>query len=272
MPRDPYPKIETDILKSVFQKAGSKISHMFLDALKRPSIDQRYWTEQLEQIKGAYSLLQDFWIRFVKKQVPDHFDEASEVVAKKIGRSGIEFSFTEIDKQALRVIAQNMTADITDSISDAQKSIEYVFRETKQTILSEKQINRSLSNSLESGSTPGQISNSLKDEIIKKMGSEQKILVSGKRYYDPDSYAEIVTRTRLREAQTAGAVSTMKGFGLDLIQFSSHGSKTEICIEHGAESDRVFSLTGNSPYPVASSLTPFHPNCQHVVVPYVAYG
>lgn len=275
MPKNPFGlnplnKEEIDLLRGVFGRAGSKISKIFINALSNPSIDWHYWAEHLDQIKDIYGILENFWTRFTNKNVPDFFENGGEVTAGLLRKMGIVSDFSRVDKQSIMILQRATNADMMDATKEGAKQIEQVFRQTQQSNIADKRISQSIAEGVGSGNKgPRQIANTLRDEIIQKIGIDNKILVAGDRNYDPADYAELVARTRMREAQTIGAKETIMGLGLDLIQISSHGSDTPICLANGAESDQVFSLNGSTPgYDVPSALPPYHPNCMHVIVPY----
>ncbi len=82
-----------------------------------------------------------------------------------------------------------------------------------------------------------------------------------------DFYAETVTRTKLKEAHTQGAVNRYKETGHDLVKVSGHNPTCHHCWNYQGV---VFSVSGEDiRFPSASSsmkgaqdnLPPYHPNC-----------
>lgn len=92
------------------------------------------------------------------------------------------------------------------------------------------------------------------------------ITING-RNYNIRSYAELVARTRMREAQTEATKELCKQFDNDLVVFSAHDSP---CDECSRREGQVYSLSGDNPrYPTlaAEDEPPIHPNCEHTLNP-----
>lgn len=87
------------------------------------------------------------------------------------------------------------------------------------------------------------------------------------RRYNLDSYAEMVARTRLREAQTEATKQMCTEYDNDLVLFSTHANSCDMCAPLEGQ---IFSLTGLTPgYPELTSEEepPIHPNCGHSISP-----
>jgi hypothetical protein len=84
-----------------------------------------------------------------------------------------------------------------------------------------------------------------------------------------DSYAEMVARTTTREAASVATINTCDEFGLDLVRISTHSPTCELC---APLQGKVYSISGNDDrYPMLTDerRPPIHPNCRHVLAPYV---
>jgi len=112
------------------------------------------------------------------------------------------------------------------------------------------------------------------DEIGSKIYRELrenglKLVDSAGRKWDPVKYARMYARTRTREYQTKGTIDRMQQNELDLVKISKHTDVDgmDICNEH---EDMVYSISGNSDkYPTLKVKPPYHPNCAHVVTPWL---
>lgn len=83
------------------------------------------------------------------------------------------------------------------------------------------------------------------------------------------NYAAMAARTTAREAHTLGTTMRLAENGLDLVQVSEHvQDERDVCTPHEG---KIYSISGAHPtYPPATgNLPPYHPNCRHVVTPYV---
>jgi len=87
------------------------------------------------------------------------------------------------------------------------------------------------------------------------------------RKWDLERYANMVARTVTRQASVAATVDACSRHDHDLVQVSSHGTDCPICKPLEGQ---IFSLSGNDPrYPKWNYQIPAHPNCKHVIAPYV---
>lgn len=86
-----------------------------------------------------------------------------------------------------------------------------------------------------------------------------------------DFYASTVVRTKLRDANTKGAVNRYTENGVELVKISGQGQTCQVCARY---QNMVISLTGNhdgfaSIDDEGIRLPPFHPNCRCTCRPYV---
>jgi len=87
------------------------------------------------------------------------------------------------------------------------------------------------------------------------------------RKWNLESYANMVARTVTRQASVAAIVDACGKHNHDLVRVSSHGTDCPICKPLEGQ---IFSLSGNDPiYPKWNYQIPAHPNCKHVIAPYV---
>lgn len=92
------------------------------------------------------------------------------------------------------------------------------------------------------------------------------------RRWDLNNYAEMLTRTKVREAVSRGTEDRLTANGLDLVQIVGPTIVVDWCGEYRG---KVFSISGRSTeYPPLSSCpnggTPFHPRCKDNEAPVVA--
>jgi hypothetical protein len=90
------------------------------------------------------------------------------------------------------------------------------------------------------------------------------------RVWDLDRYSEMVARTTTREAMTQGTINRLREHGIQLAQVSAHHA-ADFCIYY----ENVIVSIGPEPHPVYPPISaigggpPFHPNCVHVLTPFV---
>ena len=102
-------------------------------------------------------------------------------------------------------------------------------------------------------------------KLLSVLGGQDFITING-RDYNLRSYAELVARTRMRDAQTEAVVEMCEEFGTDLVEIPRHDDPCPLCKEHQG---KVYSISGNHPdYPeLPDGGPPFHPNCECVMNP-----
>jgi hypothetical protein len=85
-------------------------------------------------------------------------------------------------------------------------------------------------------------------------------------------YSELVARSTTREATNTATMNQLSYLGYDLVQMSSHATTCPVC---SAYQGRVYSISGkDNRYPplnaaFSGSHANIHPNCRHVLVPYI---
>jgi hypothetical protein len=102
-------------------------------------------------------------------------------------------------------------------------------------------------------------------ERLRQLVGDENFIQIGERMYNLRSYAEMVARTTLREAQTRATLDLCTRYENDLVEVSYHGTDCDICLEYEG---KTYSLSGNDPeYPILDEQPPFHPNCKHSILP-----
>jgi hypothetical protein len=110
----------------------------------------------------------------------------------------------------------------------------------------------------------GELSRTVRDYLRDQIGQGEFLEIKG-RTYKMNKYAELVGRTTMRDAQTAATLDLCHQYENDLVQVSSHGTVCEICAQYEG---KVYSISGKTPgYPMLDARTPFHPNCEHSLLP-----
>jgi len=110
----------------------------------------------------------------------------------------------------------------------------------------------------------GALKKQIMDRLRQLVGDENFIQI-GDRMYNLGAYARMVARTTLREAQTQATLDQCATYENDLVEISDHNTDCELCQQYEGN---IYSLSGNDPeYPKLEEETPFHPNCQHSMLP-----
>lgn len=110
----------------------------------------------------------------------------------------------------------------------------------------------------------GTLKKRLMDYIRADIRDGKLIDIKGKTW-KATKYAELVSRTVYREAQTAATKDLCFKYSNDLVQWSDHATNCAPCDEYEG---KIYSLSGNDPnYPPLPASPPLHPNCKHSLLP-----
>jgi hypothetical protein len=125
-------------------------------------------------------------------------------------------------------------------------------------------LSRMAAEAVASEASRGTLSGRIRDYLYDLFQDDRFIEIGG-RMYQMKKYAEMVGRTTLRDAQTAATLDLCRQYDNDLVEVSSHGTICDICKPFEGN---VYSLSGMDPdYPKLEMETPFHPNCEHSLLP-----
>lgn len=162
-----------------------------------------------------------------------------------------------INTAAIQVVAEQMALDFAKANASMKDTGSRILRETQQTLIQEKQINQIIADGLVTGETRRETSERLRKAINDKVG-DGKMVQAGGKTFTPEYYAELVTRTRTREAVTQGAVTRSMEYGITLFQVSIHDAPCAQCAQYQG---KVYSVVPDSGFPMLEARPPFHPHC-----------
>jgi hypothetical protein len=171
----------------------------------------------------------------------------------------IKGSFALIDAGAVALVAADAAADLNAAADSLGANAERILRKTAQLELAESEINKVIAGGIIEGK-PREAIRELKAELVKV--NKGNLVTAGSMTFDAGYYAEMVIRTKTREAVTTARHQRFAQLDLDLVSIVGRVSDSFCTAFLG----QVFSLSGNHPkYPAYDSLPgggpPFHPNC-----------
>ncbi len=187
-------------------------------------------------------------------------------------RSPLAGSFHAVDRGTVQTFARDIFADLSKAADSMATRATTVLRQTRQLKLSESTIDRVLAGGVIDGQ-PRQAIRELRQELQAVHGGTVRIVGrSGKPIeFDVRTYAELVARTKTRQATVVARHERLESTGLDLVAIVGRVSNN-FCSGYLG---KVFSISGrDSRYPALSSLPgggpPFHPNCTKSTRPFLA--
>ena len=102
-------------------------------------------------------------------------------------------------------------------------------------------------------------------DYLRRFIDQDELIEVGNRLYNLKSYSEMLSRTTMRDAQTAATLDVCNEYDNDLVEFSDHQTKCEECQEFEGN---IYSISGKHPsYPKLEKAPPIHPNCEHSLLP-----
>lgn len=204
---------------------------------------------------------------FAERVMPDAYRVGANIAEKQLALMGLRHSpnlGTGIHLETVQVIAETMSLDLIQANASIVTNVGRALRATKQTVLEERTINQQIVQGIIEGEPRRITSKRITDQLIAELG-EGKLVTAGSRHFTPESYAELVARTRTREAVTQGSINSAAEAGMDLFQVSVHDNPCATCMPFQG---RVFSRSGTNPnFPPLADMPPYHPRCRHVVIP-----
>ena len=192
----------------------------------------------------------------IEKKFYPEYDKQMAEMEKILTESGVPEGFGVTYYGAVEKVAENLTQNIDKLKVVVGRRTQDFWREAQLIETGEKWA------SGESWAT-------MKDKLVQRIkdaGYLDFVDKSGRKW-DLDSYASMVARTVTKQAATAATVDACGRHDHDLVQVSSHGTDCPICKPLEGQ---IFSLSGNNPkYPKWEYQIPAHPNCKHVITPYI---
>lgn len=219
----------------------------------------------LAQIKEEIEFLDGRALAWARTAIPGTY-RIGAMIEKERVRGATRFNpmFT-IHKRAVDVLMEQTVLDLYAANSTIYANAERFIRRTQQIVESEQSLNRMIAAGILEGQARVEVSDAIQAAIERKLGKGQ-LITAGKRTFTPEYYAELVARTRTREAVTEGTKNACMEDGIDLVQISAHIHRREDpCTPFMG---KIFSISGTDPdFPKLTETPPYHPNCWHIMTP-----
>jgi hypothetical protein len=172
-----------------------------------------------------------------------------------------------VNVQSINSLMNEFNSTMVIGLDSGQKTLTRLLSVTQQIHLQENQIRKAINDGfIDKGSTWGSQKELQKQLLAKSLDGKTITIVNknGKVIrWRADKYAEMVSRTLLRQTQSLATINTAQSFGSDLVQVSSHNTTTRICIPFEG---KIFSISGSDPqFAPLTDVPPFHPNCLHSI-------
>ncbi len=214
---------------------------------------------QTGQILDSLDVQAREWAEMV---VPISYDRGVQVAETQLRRLKIATGADTgalIHTQGVAVLADSLTADLVAGNAGTRNHVGRFIRRAQVVAAQDRQITRSIA----AGLVRGETLKSTTDRLLKDLGDDllsgSTVVINGRRF-SSERYAELLARTRTREAVTEGTINTALQFDMDLIMVDVHDDPCPFCQQF---SGRVYSISGEHPqFPPLERRAPFHPNCE----------
>jgi hypothetical protein len=233
-----------------------------------------YWAKINQQIRKEYETARQITRDFILGEFPDYYKKQIQNQLTKIKNKNIElpktttakdFVSTHGSKQSLKSLMNETINSYRSGLNNGENTLRKLAMLTQQVNIEERKIEKAIADGyIESGTYKGS-KKKLQNELLKKSLDGKYITIVDKngktKNWKADTYAEMVTRTKLMEASAQSALDTANAVGSDLVQVSAHNSLHAECAEIEG---KIYSISGSdSDFPVLDFSLPLHPNCMH---------
>jgi hypothetical protein len=278
------PRSQSEVLARLYKDAAAKLKTVVLKPGGRTPESQAFnqamavqRASQIDRIVRDLNAGAVNWVRrpgTLKATVADArklADRQAEEAGVRVAGSGVSGSFSLIDEGMVNLFAREIYADLSKASSSMGERAKKVLRDTAQKGLDESKINTILAGGAILGQPVAAI-RQLREELRAVHGGTVRIISRNGNpiEFDVGYYAELVARTKTRDASVQARHQRLDELGMDLVEIVGRISGNFCTAFLG----QVFSLSGRSTkYPAYSSLPgggpPFHPNCTKSTRPFV---
>lgn len=228
--------------------------------------------EQLVQINAIIGALNAEVREAMPGVISGYYQHGANIADLALNAQGVKVSAlnmgNRIHTAAVKAVAEQMALDLATANGTMKTTATRILRQTQQTLVEERRINQLIADGIVTGESRRETSARLKEALINEIG-EGKLVQAGGRYFTPEYYSELVTRTRTREAVTQGAVTRSMEYGITLFQVSIHDKPCDRCAQYQG---KVYSITPDSGFPMLEARPPYHPHCLLGETPVFAPG
>lgn len=250
----------TQRLVKIYRSAQKKLAAEFVNA-------SGYRRAQIAivqaQVDAILTKLQADTRLAVTEEVTLHYTDGVKRAHSQINRltDSTLAMMSQLDEEAIAATITETMEDFNEAIAGAKRS---------STRLLSKARRMRIERILAEGRITGQTSREIQAQIVDDLSNGFTALKDGAgRRWTLERYAEMLTRTRMRETTNQGLHNRMLREGNDLVVVSDHNSDHEAC---AVWEGKVLSITGKTDgYPTiqaAKDAGLFHPNCKHRTLPY----
>jgi hypothetical protein len=265
----PTPTYDYDIsillsyYKEALQKITNELSHIDLTNFERANllVVQKEIADVLNELDAKTSA-------WVSTMIPKATEDGiiHSIIALGVAESVEDARKMVVFNRLNRDFIKTAVADTQADLLQVSQNIDRKVRTTIRQVTAEAM----RANLTQGINTTDSIKRDILRDLRTKLGDSINtgIIDAAGRRWKPEVYSEMVTRTKLAQAQRESAINDALGREAYYGKISSHGAKDACRNWEG----KIVKLTPDAPgdYPYYGSLPNreiFHPNCKHVISP-----
>lgn len=270
----PYPTYEKDVqrLTSYYRKGFKEIVRLLKELNPNQVIEQRRYKALLQQISVILSQIDQKSAQWCQDVIQEAFEDAQARALASMGlvstlaAARAQISTTEIVRNRAQQMIEDTMEDLLQATQNTDRKIKKIVREIvadslRQNAIQNIGVRQNVKEVYDRLLKHG-FSQSIREEtfvgIVDRAG----------RRWDLETYAKMVVKTKIQQAQIEGARLEALENDSDLAIISSHGAKDACSYFEGM----IISMNGlTKGYRTLADLRAtnliFHPNCQHTVHP-----
>jgi hypothetical protein len=264
--REKFIASKVNILRDMYKAAEDRITRQ-LNRLDITDTARARSIVILGEIRKILNGLNGDAKDWAQKSIPVGYERGFDIASERLKILNVtrttDFG-ANIHTAAVNILADEVALDLLTANQSMQREIGSYILRTQQKILQDNRITQMVSEGIIAGRSRKNISDVLLAKLKANMDNGAFIKING-RNYNPKSYAELVARTRMREATTRGLTTTCLQYDINLVQWDIHSNACEECQQFLG---RVFSITPGDPdFAELQERPPVHPNCECNLVP-----
>lgn len=254
---------EEDLIK-VYQRAQQMLIQTIATKQARGNV---IWYQEslLKQVRSILQQLNAYNATWVRDAINESYAIGAQQAISGLLKLGVTVhgveAFSRIHTSSVEVLIANTQSMLFSGVSFVGRQIEDEIRRAGLEAIALKQA---------TGQTVKETAKMLKQTLIDQ--GLKGIRDKRGRMISLDAYASTVARSTTREATNTATMNQLEGEGYDLVKMSKHNTTCPVCSVYQG---RVYSISGKSTdYPALSvafsgGYANIHPNCRHVVYPYI---
>jgi len=258
---------EVESLAALYRNAAADMLEVLADASTNMLSRQRALAH-LRQYQVVLANLRDEAAAWIEMNIPRAYSiglQFADLGIRNVRRAGINLRrrerevFSQVHREAVAAIVEEMLRVTDLALAQMGRRVDDLFRRVGI---------EEVAKGIVEGKARIEVSRQIKERLLRE--GKPVFLDRRGRPWDLDRYSEMVARTTTREAMTQGTINRLREHGIQLAQVSAHNA-ADFCIYY----ENAIVCIGEEPHPVYPPISaigggpPFHPNCVHVLTPFV---